>query len=152
MGSGKDAKEFLDRSIHLIKEISVKIQQEANKTWKVSQLKFELLGLNRKRGEMVKKLGEEILLLIQQSKIQVSTLDHLIKEIDGIEKEVHAKEDEIRRSESEHKRRISEDKAPIAVSGGKKAKGISNASSKSVSSDNGRANEVLTGGEDEGLE
>ncbi len=152
MGSGKEAKEFLDRSIHLIKEISQKIQQEANKTWKVSNLKFELLGLKRKRGEKVKKLGEETLGLIRQSSIQTPSLDRFLKEIDEIEKEMQAKEVEIERSEHEHERRISEERAPISFSGEKKVKEGSKTSSVSASSDGRKANEVLTEGEDEGLE
>lgn len=99
MSARKDAKEILDKSIDLIKEISAKIQQEAGKTWKISTLKFEILGLRRRKNEELKLLGERVLALLREGRIKDPSLERFIEEVHGIEQEIRTKEEEIKKVE-----------------------------------------------------
>ncbi|MEW5805960.1 MAG: hypothetical protein AB1756_01165 [Acidobacteriota bacterium] len=137
MSARKDAKEILDRSIALIKEVSSKIQKEASRTWKISQLKLEILGLKRGRNEKLRSLAEEALSLVRESRVQESSLEMIVKEIDEIDDHIKARENEIEKIEKEYAGHSSKERARMEISREKGTKGNSSMGSKAVSSKGG---------------
>lgn len=129
----KDVKEILNKSIDFIKDLSVKVQQEASRTWKLSNLKIEMLGLKRKKNDKLKKLGEKTYSLIKKAKLNVRSLNSIYKELAEIEEKLSEKEEETKRVEKESLgTRFSERQKRVAISKEKKAKGHSKVSSKSI--------------------
>ncbi len=129
-------KEILNKSIDFIKDISVKVQQEASKTWKLSNIRIEILGLKRKKNDKLKRLGEETFRLMKRTKLSSRSLNKLYKELGEIEEQLREKREETRQVEREasEERKLSEQQKRMEISKGKKVKGHSKLSSKKFAS------------------
>ncbi len=131
--NSKDVKQILDKSIELIKGISAKVQQEASRTWRLSNLKIEMLGLKRKKNDKLKKLGEKTFALMKKSKLKVRSLSAFYRELIKLEEQLIEREKETKRVEKEtQSMRFSERYGRVEISKEKKAKGHSKVSSKPI--------------------
>lgn len=129
----KDAKEILNRSIDFIRDISVKVQQEASRTWKLSNIKMEMLKLKRKKNENLKKLGEKTFTLMSKSKLSARSLNRVYKELTKIEEQLREKEEETKQVDVEWpSEKLSDRQKRMEISKAKRAKGHSKVSSKTV--------------------
>ncbi len=131
----KDVKEILNKSIDFIKDISVKVQQEASKTWKLSNIRIEIMGLKRKKNDKLKKLGEKTFAYMKKTKLSPRSLNKLYREVTEIEEQLREKEKESKQVERETSgTKFSEKQKRMEISKEKKVKGHSKLSSKSFAS------------------
>ena len=148
MTKDNDPKRLLDKSIEFIRELSAKVQQEASKTWKISDLRFEIAGLKKKRNEKLRNLGEKVLDLIRKGRVQEQSLRMLFEEICDIEEQIVTKDEEAEKIESEFERQRSLSRSGVEVSQQKGIKGDSMAASKSSAASGDRSRKILASSEE----
>src|SRR5262245_8053602 len=76
--TGKSGKSnLLGRSLDLLRDVSDRLQKEAERAWRLSGLRVEAATLRRKRQEALVRLGEEVQRKLQSGELAPNELNAL---------------------------------------------------------------------------